>query len=61
LKIKLSLDDRNIQKSNIVLIEEAENHLSFPKLNQLIKYISDSHNNKQIVISTHSSFVANKL
>jgi len=35
--------------------------LSHAKLNELISEIKDSQVGKQIVISTHSSFVANKL
>lgn len=41
--------------------EEPENHLSHTRLNQLIKCISEQYAEKQILISTHSSFVANKL
>lgn len=35
--------------------------MSFSKLNQLIYSIQKKYNDKQIIISTHSSFVANKL
>ena len=61
LKTKLSLQKKKTEKSNTVLIEEPENHLSHTKLNELIKYIKDNNQNKQIIISTHSSFVANKI
>jgi len=44
-----------------LLLEEPENHLSHSNLNKFIKYVKDNHNEKQILISTHSSFVANKL
>lgn len=43
------------------MLEEPENHLSHTRLNQLIKCISEQYAEKQILISTHSSFVANKL
>ena len=61
IKTKLALNSDKTQRSNTLLIEEPENHLSHWKLNKLIKFISDNHINKQIIISTHSSFVANKL
>jgi putative ATP-dependent endonuclease of the OLD family len=61
VKTKLSLSRVSAQKANMLLLEEPENHLSHSKLNTLIKDIQDAHDSKQIVISTHSSFVANKL
>lgn len=61
LKTELALNHRQAQKAQIVLLEEPESHLSFTKLNQLISSIEKKYSEKQIVISTHSSFVANKL
>ena len=61
VKTKLSLQKKATKNSNILLIEEPENHLSHSKLNELIKYIESNNDDKQIIISTHSSFVANKL
>lgn len=61
VKTKLALSDRRSQNANVLLIEEPENHLSHTKLNTLIKHIVDHNEHKQIIISTHSSFVANKL
>jgi len=61
VKTKLALSHKKSQEANILLMEEPENHLSHSKLNRLIKHIKNSHEKKQIVISTHSSFVANKL
>ena len=47
------------------MIEEPENHLSHTRLNQLINSISEKciteENGKQVLITTHNSFVANKL
>lgn len=43
------------------MLEEPENHLTHAKLNKLISDISSFGKNKQIFITTHSSFVANKL
>jgi len=61
VKTKLALNHKKSQEANILLLEEPENHLSHSKLNKLIQHIKDNHNAKQIVISTHSSYVANKL
>jgi len=60
LKTDFSLSSKKSQEAGVILIEELENHLSHSVLNQLIKRIEDS-TDKQIIISTHHSFVANKL
>lgn len=61
LKIELSLTNKRAENSGILLLEEPENHLTHAKLNKLISDISDFGKEKQIFITTHSSFVANKL
>ena len=61
VKTKLALSHKRSQEANIILLEEPENHLSHSKLNELIGKITANLGNKQIIISTHSSFVANKL
>jgi putative ATP-dependent endonuclease of OLD family len=61
IKTKLALGHKKAKEANIILLEEPENHLSHTKLNQLIRDISDGNSEKQILISTHNSFVANKL
>ena len=61
LKTQLALNHKKTQNANIVLLEEPENHLSYSKLNQLISAINEHTSQKQILISTHSSFVINKL
>ena len=61
MKTELALTHKSAQNAQIVLLEEPESHLSFSKLNQLIKAIEEKYEDKQIIISTHSSFVANKL
>ena len=60
IKTKLALETKKSKEANIILFEEPENHLSHTKLSQLIKYIKDN-SDKQILISTHNSFVVNKL
>jgi len=50
----------NTEKSNIILFEEPENNLAYGNMSRLIsKIIHDE--SKQVFISTHSSYVANKL
>lgn len=61
IKTNLALAHKKAKESNLILIEEPENHLSHSKLNQFIKSINDKCAGKQILITTHSSFVANKL
>ena len=61
LKTELALSHKQAQSAQIILLEEPESHLSFSKLNQLIYSIQQKYDDKQIIISTHSSFVANKL
>lgn len=63
VKTKLALEQKKALDANIILLEEPENHLSHSKLNQLVKEISGKcyETDKQIIITTHSSFVANKL
>ena len=61
IKTKLALAHKRAQNASIVLIEEPENHLSFSKMNELLYAISNECSEKQMLITTHSSFVANKL
>jgi putative ATP-dependent endonuclease of OLD family len=61
IKTNLALAHKKAKESNLILIEEPESHLSYSKLNQFIKSIQDKCGEKQIVITTHSNFVANKL
>ena len=60
LKIMLALD-RKANDSDVILIEEPENHLSFSSMCKLIAKIGDKCAGKQIVIATHSAYVLNKL
>lgn len=59
VKIKLALETS--AESHLVMIEEAENHLSHSNLNSLIEHISANRGTRQLIITTHSSFVLNKL
>ena len=61
IKTKLALADKKAKKASVILMEEPENHLTHARLNQLIETILTQCQDRQIIISTHSSFVANKL
>ncbi|MBC3940620.1 ATP-dependent endonuclease [Sphingomonas albertensis] len=61
IKTKLALSAKKHTEATAILLEEPENHLSHARLSELIADLTDQHGQKQIVISTHSSFVANKL
>ncbi len=61
IKTDLALSNKRSEASSIILIEEPECHISHTRLNQLLKSIKENYEDKQIIISTHSSFVSNKL
>lgn len=61
VKTNLALSYKKSEEANLILLEEPENHLTHSKLNEFLKGIIDNNNQKQIIISTHCSFVANKL
>jgi len=59
--IKIELALRNAEEqANLVLMEEPENNLSFSNMTVLVEHITESCG-KQVFISTHSSYIANKL
>jgi predicted ATP-dependent endonuclease of OLD family len=59
IQIKLALINKG-GNVNFIMIEEPENHLSHTNLSKLIKFI-DNNSSNQIFITTHSSYVLNKL
>lgn len=59
VKIKLAMESS--ADSHLVLVEEAENHLSYSNLNALIGHIAERRGERQLILTTHSSFVLNKL
>ena len=61
VKIELALNKSEKIDNKVILIEEPENHLSSGNLNRLLKDIAEKENENQIFVTTHSSFVANKL
>lgn len=61
IKTNLALSHKKARTSNLILIEEPENHLSHARLNELLDSITKRCVDKQLIITTHSSYVANKL
>lgn len=61
VKTRLALSHNKAAEANLILIEEPENHLSHATLNSLLNTIKHHTSGKQIIITTHNSFVANKL
>lgn len=51
---------RTKQDTNIILIEEPENHLSYLNMHRLIKKVDETEE-KQIFIATHSNMIATRL
>jgi putative ATP-dependent endonuclease of OLD family len=60
IQIKLALENK-AQDVDIVMLEEPENHLSHINLVKLISHIERKNSDKQIFLTTHSSYVLNKL
>lgn len=57
----LSFENEIFKNKGIILIEEPENHLSGMNLNILLNYIKENVKDHQVIITTHSSYVLNKL
>lgn len=61
IKISLAMD-RHSDRANFVMVEEPENHLSHTSLATLISRMQDlAGEQQQLFITTHSSFVLNRL
>ena len=61
IKTALALSHQKAQTSNLILLEEPENHLSHSNLNMLLDRLVKKCSEKQLIVTTHSSYVANKL
>lgn len=59
-KIELALL-KNDNDEGIVLVEEPENHLSHTRLRQLVERLQRLARGRQLILSTHSSYVLNRL
>lgn len=60
IQIKVAIQNK-AKDVDIVMLEEPENHLSHINLIQLVSYIEHKNSGKQIFLTTHSSYVLNKL
>nr|WP_240997164.1 AAA family ATPase [Pseudomonas viridiflava] len=60
VQIKLALHNKS-KDIDLVMMEEPENHLSHVELSKLVQDIEDQRNGKQLFLTTHSSYVLNKL
>ncbi len=60
VQIKLALWQK-AKNTHVIMIEEPENHLSHLNLVKLIKFIEEKHEGQQVFLTTHSSYVLNKL
>ncbi|MGN9055812.1 ATP-dependent nuclease [Bariatricus sp. HCP28S3_A7] len=59
IKIELAIKNSKDQV-NLIMMEEPENNLSYTNMTKLIDHVIESEG-KQVFISTHSSYIANKL
>lgn len=60
IQIKVAIQNK-AKDTDIVMLEEPENHLSHINLIQLVSYIEQKNTEKQVFLTTHSSYVLNKL
>lgn len=60
IKVALAMN-RKAAETSYVLIEEPENHLSHTSLTKLVSRIEQLAGERQLFVSTHSSFVLNRL
>lgn len=61
IRMEIAFATNRANKVDVVLLEEPENHLSHTNLNQMLEKLSGRFDSKQVICTTHSSFVANKL
>lgn len=60
IKVALAMN-RSADSTAYVLVEEPENHLSHTSLTRLVSRIEDLAGTRQVFITTHSSYVLNRL
>lgn len=58
---ELALSKSKDRQKDVILLEEPENHLSHTRLSMFLDDVKERCKNMQLVVTTHSSFVANKL
>lgn len=59
IKTQIALERAN--NTNLILLEEPENHLGFPELRRMIREISEKKDESQIILATHSSMISSGL
>lgn len=59
-KMALAMNQR-VKNTKFVLVEEPENHLSYNEMHKTIDGLRELSNGRQMFVSTHSSFVLNRL
>ena len=60
-RIQAKLAIASSPKNCVLLVEEPENHLSYPRMRQLLDDLAGQSGDRQLIISTHSTYVLNKL
>jgi putative ATP-dependent endonuclease of OLD family len=60
-RVQMRLAIAGAQQSQVLLIEEPENHLSHSNLNMFMDDIRKDCAERQVILTTHSAFVLNKL
>jgi len=60
-RVQMRLSIAGAEQSRVFLIEEPENHLSHSNLNMFMEDIRKDCAGRQVIITTHSAFVLNKL
>ncbi len=60
-RVQMRLAIAGAEQSRVLLIEEPENHLSHSNLNMLMNDICNDCGDRQVILTTHSAFVLNKL
>ena len=60
IQIKLALANKG-NGVDILMVEEPENHLSHINLVQLVEFLESKNEEQQVFLTTHSSYVLNKL
>lgn len=61
MKTDVAMSSNKAGEAKVILLEEPENHLSHSNLLHLLSKVEKNLKHKQVVITSHSSFVANKL
>ena len=60
IKTQIALDKRK-SKTDVILMEEPENHLSYQTMNKMLDIINKRLSESQIIITTHSNLIASRL